>query len=93
MAEGRKVMKFGDITIPVVDPDNVLPVSADVFTELWAMNGVVHLSLASLIKDGDDSAEARIVSRVRFNLTTLLDLQNAFAEILGREMPGKERAN
>lgn len=86
-------LKFGDVTVEISDPNNIAPVSGDVFTELWNLNGIVHLAFASLIKDGDAVAHARVVSRVRINMATVQDLYAAFGDMLSKEMPGKEKAN
>jgi hypothetical protein len=93
MAEGPKTIKLGDIVVGITDPANILPVNADIFTELWAANGVTHISFASLIKDGDGATEARVVCRVRLNIGSVIDLHKSFGEILQREMPSKETMN
>ena len=88
-----KTIKLGDLVVRISDPANILPVNADIFTEMWSAKGVAHISFASLIKDGDAATEARVVCRVRLNIGTIADLHKAFTDILKREMPSKETMN
>jgi len=90
---GRRAVNLGGVIIEVVDPRNVLPVFADVIVEARSYAGVVQLSLANTVKDGDAAAEAVVTTRVRLSLSTTLDLRNMLTLILEAEMPGKEKAN
>lgn len=87
-----KTIKLGEMIVGITDPAHVLPVNADIFTEMWTANGVTHISFASFIKDGD-AIEARVVSRVRINIGTVADMHKAFGEILQREIPSKGTIN
>lgn len=86
-------IKFADVVLEVVDPMNVQPVSADLYTEARNYNGVVCLSFAAIVADGDAQAIASVVSRIRLTLPGAMDLRNALDRLLKETMPGKENAN
>jgi hypothetical protein len=86
-------IKFGDKILEITDPRNVQPVSADLYTEIRDYHGILCLSFACLITDGDAEPRAEITSRIRLNLAGVVDLRNAIDGALKRVMPGKETAN
>ena len=69
MSDGPFI-NFPDGTkIDIVDPDNIAPVFADLLTEFREVDGVVYLSMATFVIDGDDSGgrKARVVARLRMS--------------------------
>ena len=91
--ESGKVIKIGDNSIRIVGGQDVQPISADLFSEMWVWNGQVHLGFADLSRDGDAVAEARIVGRIRMSLPMAKDLLHFLQKVIDAEMPGPERAN
>jgi hypothetical protein len=89
----QSTIKFGDAVLKITDPENIEPVSADLFTENRHYNGVVCLSFAYIAIDGDGPPEARVNSRIRLTLAGAADLRNALDQILKDVMPGKAKAN
>lgn len=88
-------IKVGDAVFEITDPNGVVPVGADIFTECRYINGLVRISLAAIVADGDGKAEARVVSRVRISLATAMDLRNAFDGYINDAagVPEKEKLN
>ena len=93
MAEGAKLIKLGENEIRIVGGEDVKPISADIFSEMWVWTGQVHLGFADLVRDGDSVAEARITGRVRISLPMAKDLLHFLQKVIDAEMPGPERAN
>jgi hypothetical protein len=72
-----------EISIDVVDPDNVRPVYADLVTEFRIVNGVLHLSLATMSIEGDDagtSRSARVCARLRIASNTIQFIQQVLSK-------------
>jgi hypothetical protein len=89
----QATMKFGDAVLQITDGNNVQPVSADIFTETRIYNGIVCLSFACIVTDGDSEPEAKITARLRLSLAGAADLRNALEGLLRQAMPGMDRAN
>lgn len=84
------VIKFPDgSSVEVVDPDNITPTYSDLVTEVREVDGVVYISFASFINDGDGDTgkKARVVSRLRMSRpraeTIYAILGNMFSEQQG----------
>lgn len=86
-------MPVGDKLIQVTDPYGVLPVSADLYTEAKLYNGVIAISFASIVTDGDGPPEARICARLRLTLSSAIALRKALEQALRQSMQGKGEAN
>jgi hypothetical protein len=70
------------ISAEIVDPDDILPVYADVVTEIRMFEGVFHLSLASVVVEGfnDDAVHtARVCARLRIANPALQAIKNLLA--------------
>jgi hypothetical protein len=75
-------IKLGEAAAEIIDPDGLLPVYADLITELRMLDGVLHISLATLVIEGFGSGAthtARVCARLRIPPSTLQAIQNALA--------------
>lgn len=91
MANGP-VIKFPDgSSVNIVDPDDIAPVYTDLLSEFREVNGVVYISFASFIIDGDgeDGSKARVVSRIRISK----DRAATIYGLLGNMLATQERPN
>lgn len=85
--------KLGDQTFDIIDSEEIKPLAVDIFTECRFNGHHVCLAFAAVTKDGENAPVARIASRLRISLATVVDLRNPFDDILKQQMPGKEKAN
>lgn len=82
MSDAPRIKLTDSISVEIVDPDNIRPVYADLVTELRVVNGVLHLSLATLSVEGDDSGlsrTARVCARLRIAPHTAQFIQQILA--------------
>ena len=89
----EKSMQIGETNFLVTDPLIVDVVFADYFTELRMSDGVVTISLAASVVDGQNRPELRIVSRLRMPFTTLANIQSAVTRMVEQAAKAKESAN
>lgn len=89
---GKKLL-IGANAFEISEPRPAEVVFADIYTELRVMNGVVHLTLASLIKEGDNPAELRVVSRIRMPEVTMANIVTDLQKIAADLAEAKKTAN
>jgi hypothetical protein len=94
--QSPRAIKWAGGNVPVVDPHNVQTVYVDLMTGAGERNGVVGLSLATLVisplANGKSDPDAVICARLRFNLATATDIRNALDKIIkGTVPPRSER--
>jgi hypothetical protein len=79
MAETPRIKLTDEITVDVIDPHNITPVSADLVTEMRVVDGVLYLSLANLIVDGSEPIvrKAQVCARLRISGNTMRFIQEA----------------
>ncbi|MDE2104320.1 MAG: hypothetical protein KGL39_44190, partial [Patescibacteria group bacterium] len=82
--------------VKVIDPDHIQPVYADLVTELRVMNGVLCLSLATVVIDGDDAGierSARVCARLRIAPSTLQYIQQVLTQPDQTQVPSGQTLN
>lgn len=81
MTDSPRVKLTDKLSVDIVDPNNVTPVFADLVTELRVVDGVLCLSLANLIVDGNDPTvrKAQICARLRVAGSTVQFIQQILA--------------
>ena len=90
------VIKFPDgSSVEVVDPDNITPVYTDLLSEFREVDGVVYISFASFIIDGDGEAgkKARVVSRIRISRDKAASIYGMLGGMLGQRGRPNEPLN
>jgi hypothetical protein len=67
MSETPRIKLSDEVSVDVIDPDNITPVFANLVTELSVVDGVLYLSLANLIVEGNDPLirKAQVCARLR----------------------------
>ncbi len=93
VSDGKKTILVGTDRIEVTDPNQLMPVSADLLTEIRLNGNVVALSFASFVNDGGGPPEARICSRVRITLESLAGIQTAVQNLIADAAKAREAAN
>jgi hypothetical protein len=81
------IIKFPDgESVKIVDPDNIPPVYTDLLSEFREVAGVVYISFASFIIDGDGEAgkKARVVSRIRISRDRAATIYGMLGNMLGQ---------
>jgi len=86
-------IRVGEIDVRVTDPNSVIPVSCEFITDLRVIDGVLFLSLASHVVDGNGPPEARVVARLRIPLATLSGIQNGVTNVLAEIEKSRKAAN
>jgi hypothetical protein len=94
--QSPRAIKWARGNVPVVDPHNVQTVYVDLMTGAGERNGVIGLTLATLVisplANGKSDPEAVICARLRFNLATATDIRNALDTVIkGAMSPKSER--
>lgn len=95
MADGP-VIKFPDgSSVEIVDPDNIPPIYTDLLSEFREVDGVVYISFASFIIDGDGEAgrKARVISRIRISRERAATIYGLLGSILGQHERSSEPLN
>lgn len=95
MADGP-VIKFPDgSSVDIVDPDNIPPLYTDLISELREVDGVIYISFASFIIDGDGDSgkKARVVSRIRISRGRAATIYGILGDLLGRDERPNESLN
>lgn len=70
MPERPRIKLTDELSVEVIDPDNIPAVYADLVTEARVVDGVVYISLANLIIDGGDTkigGFAKVCARLRIS--------------------------
>jgi hypothetical protein len=95
MSETGRIKLSDEITIEVVDPNNVVPVFADMVTELRFVDDVVYLSLANVIFEGIEtvSRKAVVCARLRIRGHTMRFIQKRLEAPQGEVPPGVQTIN
>lgn len=96
MSESARIRLIDEITAEVTDPNNLAPVYVDLVTELRMVNGVLHLSLASLTIDGDNSGmtrKAQVCARLRIAPQTLKFIQAQLSSPNEAQVPEGQTIN
>jgi hypothetical protein len=96
MNDKARIKLNDDISFEIIDPDNIRPVYADLVTELRVIQGVLHLSLATICIEGDDAGttfNARICARLRIGANTLQFIQNALTTPSTTKIPPGQTIN
>ncbi len=96
MPEVARIKLTDDLSLEVVDPDNIRPVFADLVTELRVINGVLHLSLATISVEGDDSGTsrtARVCARLRIAPNTVQFIKQALTTPNEARVPAGQTIN
>lgn len=88
-----KKIWLGQNEITVTYPVAHQPLFANVVTEVNLLDGIVHLGLASLTKDGSGEIEAELVARLRIPLSTLMGLQLHIQGLVSQAEEAKKSAN
>lgn len=88
-----RTIKIGDQIIPVTEPVPIPIAIPDVMIESREWNGLLCVSFAALVKDGDALVEARVCSRLRIPLNAAMWMRDVLDNLLKQAMPGKEKAN
>jgi hypothetical protein len=90
-------IKLSDsVTAEIVDPEGVLPVYADLVTDIRILDGVLHLGLATLVVEGSgDEAvyKARVCARLRLPPSTVQFIQNALTAPRDKTPPPGQAVN
>ncbi|MBX3504453.1 MAG: hypothetical protein KF895_03165 [Parvibaculum sp.] len=73
----KKTIRIGQHDLDIVERTQILPVYADIFTEVRVAQGNMILSLAAICADAGNPPEARVVLRVRMPLETALNIGSA----------------
>lgn len=79
--------------VPVTDPHHIVPVCAELITDIRVIDGTLFLSLASHVMDGTGPAEARVVSRLRMPLGVVSSINAALQNIQAGIEQAKKAAN
>lgn len=94
MSDGPHLKLSDTISVPIIDPDNLAPVFADLVTEIRVHNGMLYLSLAALTIDGDDSTRtARVCARLRIAPHTVQFIQQVLAAPSEVQIPQGQTIN
>ena len=88
-----KTMMLGSQEFDIVESDLLLPIHADVYTELRIIGTQVRLALASAIIDGQCKGELRIVARLSLSLETLSNISAAVQTLVNQSEEAKKVAN
>ena len=92
-AEGRATIQVSGVAMEISNPKIIQPVSADLIVEARITNGIVCISFAAVIVDGEARHKAEITYRIRLSMDSAMDLRTALDAVLKSEMPGKEMTN
>lgn len=96
MTVGPKVKLSADVYADVIDPNNVTPIFADLVTELRVVDGVLHISLANLIVDGEaptESKKAQVCARLRISGNTVGFIRSVLDDITNPQNPSGQTVN
>jgi hypothetical protein len=86
----RGHIKYGDLTLPIVDPTGVQTISADVITELRMVNNntMISLGFGTIIAAPDGDPHVLVASRLRITAASATDLINSVTRLLeGASIP------
>ncbi|MHA6684506.1 hypothetical protein [Mesorhizobium sp. A556] len=89
-------IKLGDVSAEIIDPGDLLPVYADLVADIRILDGVLHLTLATLVVEGfgtDATHKARVCAKLRVAPTTLQFIQNVLAAPREEAPPPGQRMN
>ena len=89
-----KTYKIGDMDCPVL-PSEVPVGYVDLILENRHHNGIVYLSMASIVIDGSNVPEIQIVSRLRMNLVVAQHVRDVLTDLINVAMKpvAKTKAN
>lgn len=95
MTDRPEIKLSDELTVQIVDPDNVIPVFAEIVTEAREIDGIVCLSFGTMIMDGTNEAgrKVRIVSRLRMTVGRVESLARILANVLAKQPIPKEMIN
>jgi catalase (peroxidase I) len=96
MTESAKIKLTDDITVDVVDPDDIVPVYAEILTEFRVIDGVACVSFANIIMDGDNAGierKARVCARLRISPGAIRTIQRLLSEPDQPPHPNPESLN
>ncbi|MBB3411416.1 hypothetical protein FHT87_005369 [Rhizobium sp. BK316] len=91
-----KIRLGEDLEIDVVDPHNIQPVYADLVTELRVNDGVLYISLANVIVDGESHAisrKAQVCARLRIAGRTAEFIKNMLSQPEPEQAPAGQKLN
>jgi hypothetical protein len=91
MADNPKITFPDGSSVDIADPDNIAPVYADLITEFREVDGIIYISFASFIIDGDGDGgkKARVISRLRISRERAAIIYG----LLGNTIGNQERPN
>jgi hypothetical protein len=96
MTKEARIKLAGDVSVDIIDPDNVRPVYADLVTEIRIVDGTLCLSLATVVIEGSNpnvTHSARICARLRIAPHTVQFLKQAFATPQQASIPEGQTIN
>ena len=84
---------LGDRTLEITDPHQIQPVCADLLTEIRHFNGLVAITFACTIAEGDGQPRAETTARIRLSVPVAAALRQGLEDILRDALPAKESMN
>ncbi|MBB3389785.1 hypothetical protein FHT82_002525 [Rhizobium sp. BK275] len=91
-----KIRIGDDLEVEVVDPNNIQPVYADLVTELRVNDGVLYISLANVIVDGESHAlsrKAQVCARLRIAGRTAEFIKSVLSQPEPEQAPTGQKLN
>jgi len=87
--QSKKQMQLDGGVYDIVDP-GIPVVAPDIITECSVINGVVRVSLASIVRDGGGPSELQISTRLRLPLMTAFNLMKSLQFVLQPPQPQEQ---
>ncbi|MBY5837085.1 hypothetical protein J3P71_09345 [Rhizobium leguminosarum] len=91
-----KIRISDDLEVEVVDPHNIQPVYVDLVTELRVNDGVLYLSFANVVVDGESHAlsrKAQVCARLRISGRTAEFIKNVLSQPEPEQAPAGQKLN